>query len=268
MDGFKIDKIDSFSCFVEDIDYNMFYILRCNKGSVSFSVNSKGFDLTTNNNVIIVSAQHILVNKESDDLELVVYAISYSYFDELTVLFDDQFFKVLWCYTPNMLSEAQMAMSNSFLDQIYTICTAGEYVYKKVIISNIIQCYMLDIFEHVHLNVIDELISNTNHRKTIMSKFYRYIIEHKVRDVEFYAKLMNLSSRNLYNITQASLRVTPKNIIDSTMLAIIKNMLLVSGFNNQQIAEMLNFSDQSAFCQYFKRCEGISPSAYRKINKV
>ncbi len=217
---------------------------------------------------MLVDAQQTLIDSQTDDLEVVVYTLSLSYFEELTILFDDQFFKVLWSYTPEMLSDKQMSLSNTFLDQIYTIFNSHEYVYKKIILSNIIQCYMLDLFEHIHPRLVDEFISNTNHRKAIMRNFYSYIMKYKIREVEFYAKKLNLSTRNLYNITQASLRVTPKKIIDSTLIAVIKNMLLVSSFNNQQIAEKFNFSDQSAFGQYFKRCEGLSPSAYKKINKV
>ncbi len=268
MDGFNVEKINSFSAFVDDIDYSKFYIVRFVHGKVSFTVNSKPYQLRKGGNFMIVDANQIVVSKESSDLELVVFSMTNSYFEELTILFDDQIFRVLWDYSPDMLSDSQMDISNSFLNQIYTIFNTGEYIYKKIIISKILQCYLLDIFEHAYENVVDEVIRNTNHRRFIMSRFYSTIMEYKVRDIEFYAKKLNLSSRNLYNITQASLRVTPKKVIDSTLLAVIKNMMLVSKYNNQQISEILNFSDQSAFCQYFKRCEGMTPSAYRKVNKV
>ena len=268
MNDYNINKIDSFCNFIEDIDYNMFYIVKCNHGKVSFTINQKKYKIKGGNNFIIKEPALIEINSESSDVELIVYSLSYKYYDELVILFDDQFFKVLYYYTPNMLSNSQMAISSSFLDQIYYIYSEDNYIYKKVMISNIIQCYLLDTFQHIQPLVTDKIINNTNHRKSIMNKFFNYITEYKVRDVEFYARKMNLSSRNLYNITQASINGTPKEMIDYAMIAIIKNMLLVSNQNNQQIAEKLNFPDQSAFGQYFKRCEGISPSMYRKNNKV
>ena len=268
MDSFNVEILNSFSGFLDGVDHNMIYILRTRKGRLSFMVNLQRYVLKRGDNFIIVDPQKISFGAQSDDLEFVVYSMTYSYFEELTVLFDDQFFKVLWGYTPDMLTDGMMSLSSSFLDQIYTIVSSSEYVYKKIIISNILQCYMLDLFEHTHAQIVDEFIGNTNHRKAVMRSFYNYIMRYKVRDVEFYAKKLNISTRNLYNITQASLRVAPKKVVDSTLLAVMKNLLLVSSFSNQQIAEKMNFSDQSAFGQYFKRCEGVSPSEYRRINRV
>ncbi len=268
MDGFNVEVVRSFTDFFDEVDSSMIYIIRARKGKLFFRLNSHQYTLKRGGNFMMVDAQQVLVESQSDDLEVVVYTMSYSYFEEITILFDDQFFQVLWRYTPEMLTDSQMALSNSFLDQVYTIYNSEEYVYKKIILSNIIQCYMLDLFEHIHPSIVEEFISNTNHRKAIMRNYYNYIMKYKVRDIDFYAKKLNLSTRNLYNITQASLRVTPKKVIDATLIAVIKNMLLVSGFTNQQIAEKMNFSDQSAFGQYFKRCEGVSPSVYKKINKV
>ena len=35
-----------------------------------------------------------------------------------------------------------------------------------------------------------------------------------------------------------------------------------------QIAEQLHFSDQAAFCKFFKKQKQISPMAYRRQNKT
>lgn len=268
MTDFNVEKINSLSNFIDDIDYSAFYIIKCNYGRASFSINLKKYNIKGGGNFIINEPARIVVNSESKDLELVVYTVSAKYKNEIVILFDEQFFIVMDNYTPGMLSNSQMAISSSFLDQIYSIYSNSSYVYQKIMISNMIQCFLLDTFQHIYPLVVDTLISNTNHRKSIMSKFYHYIMKYKVRYVEFYAKKINLSSRALYNITQFSVNLTPKEVIDSILIAVIKNMLLVSNLNNQQIAEKLNFCDQSAFGQYFKRCEGVSLTVFRKNNRV
>ncbi|NCA80102.1 MAG: AraC family transcriptional regulator [Sphingobacteriia bacterium] len=57
---------------------------------------------------------------------------------------------------------------------------------------------------------------------------------------------------------------TPKQLLDDVVISLIKQSLLATTLNNQQIADKFGFSDQSAFGQYFKRCTKLSPSEFRK----
>ncbi|MBR3947358.1 MAG: AraC family transcriptional regulator, partial [Bacteroidales bacterium] len=60
---------------------------------------------------------------------------------------------------------------------------------------------------------------------------------------------------------------TPKDFINETIIGEIKNALLTTEMSHQQIADRFGFPDQSAFGQFFKRQEGISPSEFRKMYK-
>lgn len=81
--------------------------------------------------------------------------------------------------------------------------------------------------------------------------------------MQFYADELNISTRYLYKITMNVLKMTPKELVDYYVIAAAKKMLLTTILTNQQIADRLNFSDQSAFGQYFKRNVGVSPAEFR-----
>lgn len=76
-----------------------------------------------------------------------------------------------------------------------------------------------------------------------------------------------MSGRYLYKIVSSTRRITPKQLIDDMVISLIKQTLLTTSLNNQQISDKFGFSDQSAFGQYFKRCVGISPWSFRDKNK-
>ncbi|MBO7572495.1 MAG: AraC family transcriptional regulator [Bacteroidales bacterium] len=60
---------------------------------------------------------------------------------------------------------------------------------------------------------------------------------------------------------------TPKDLINQSLIGEIKNALLTSEMTHQQISDRFGFPDQSAFGQFFKRQEGISPSEFRQKYK-
>ncbi|MDE7032691.1 MAG: helix-turn-helix domain-containing protein, partial [Muribaculaceae bacterium] len=52
--------------------------------------------------------------------------------------------------------------------------------------------------------------------------------------------------------------------IDDRVIMEARNLLRYSGKNIQQVAYMLNFSNQSSFGKYFKHLTGMSPTEYQK----
>jgi len=83
-------------------------------------------------------------------------------------------------------------------------------------------------------------------------------------DVNYYANLLNVSSRYLSQVTRKVSDQSPKSIIDNTLLIKIKDMLR-SDKTIQEIAYELEFSSQAHLTNFFKKLTGITPSDFRKI---
>ncbi|MDR1102497.1 MAG: helix-turn-helix domain-containing protein [Tannerella sp.] len=84
------------------------------------------------------------------------------------------------------------------------------------------------------------------------------------RKVAFYAEKLFITSRYLGKITaENTLGESPKELIDRRLVLEIKVLLQCVERSIQQIADGLNFPDQSYLSRYFKHHTGISPSEYR-----
>ncbi len=83
------------------------------------------------------------------------------------------------------------------------------------------------------------------------------------RDVNYYASLMNISSKYLTNIVRQVTSHTPKTIIDQYVILQLKMQLHLSQQSIKEIAWEYNFSDTSFFCRYFKKHTGKTPQQIR-----
>ena len=96
------------------------------------------------------------------------------------------------------------------------------------------------------------------------------IVEHhrEASDVRFYADLLNVSSRYLAQVTRRISGKSPKAIIDDYLIHEIELQLKSTDNTVQEIAYRFGFSSQAHFTKFFKKLKGVSPTEFRKSEKV
>lgn len=104
----------------------------------------------------------------------------------------------------------------------------------------------------------------------IMMDFVRLIFKHFKEEnrIEFYADKLCISSKHLSRVVKDMTGRTPHEFIRDEKLHYAMTALEDENVSVQQIAEMLHFSDQAAFCKFFKKQMNLSPMAYRKRMSV
>ena len=83
------------------------------------------------------------------------------------------------------------------------------------------------------------------------------------RDVNYYARQMNISSKYLTNIVSQVTGHTPKTIIDQYVILQLKLHLKRSTQSIKEMAWEFHFADVSFFCRYFKKHTGLTPQQIR-----
>lgn len=87
------------------------------------------------------------------------------------------------------------------------------------------------------------------------------------RSVQFYADLLFITRKHLTKIVKELIGRTPCEIIDGAVIFEAKLLLSNPALNISDVAQNLQFTDQSVFGKYFKKHFGISPSAFRNTEK-
>lgn len=86
-------------------------------------------------------------------------------------------------------------------------------------------------------------------------------------DVQFYADLLNVSSRYLSQVCRRAAGRAPKSIIDEKMAAYITMQLDSTSKTVQEIAYGAGFSSQAHLSRFFRKMSGLSPSEHRAGKK-
>ena len=108
---------------------------------------------------------------------------------------------------------------------------------------------------------------NSKRSRQLLNHFFELVGENILsgqRNIPFYAERLCVSERYLFKVCKKETGRTPKDLINEFLIGQIKNALLTTEMTHQQIADQFGFPDQSAFGQFFKRQEGMSPSKFRQ----
>lgn len=173
-------------------------------------------------------------------------------------------------------------VDEEFVSQTYCFRLSADK-YKSVLD---IFHFIRDIVRHQHINKIEMIRSMFNvlkliieelpyeqcsvshdigHKKGIYEIFLHHLYRNfrKERQIRFYADKLNVSTVYLSRMVKEISGTTVNDHATSLLYKEICNLLTLSDMTIGEIADYLNFSDQSALSNFFKQRSGMTPLAYR-----
>ncbi len=183
--------------------------------------------------------------------------------------------------TPDFKAECVLVDTDMVDDN--TIYHLTEEKHKSVSdVFNIIH----NIVRHQHINKVEMIQSMFNvlrlileelpyeersishdfkHKKEVYEIFLHHLYRNfrKERQIRFYASNMNVSTAYLSRLVKEISGSTINEHVTSLIYKEACNLLSHSDMSIGEIADALNFSDQSALTNFFKMRAGMTPLAYR-----
>lgn len=108
---------------------------------------------------------------------------------------------------------------------------------------------------------------NISRKENLVINFTALVVAHfkKERGLQFYASQLNITAKYLTETLKEITGKTAGEIVESFVIQEAKMLLNNPKLSIAEITEELNFSDQSFFGKFFKRCTGVSPKNYRLL---
>ena len=159
------------------------------------------------------------------------------------------------------LTSEQFAQMNNAFNLLETVSSLGK-VWRESMILNVFQTILMML--HEFCPIPEDSKSKADLR--ISARFQESVVNHyrESHEVDFYAHKFGLSPKYFAALVKSELKVSPRQWINQYILMQAKLLLTQrNDLNIQQIAYLLGFKDQTTFCRFFKKQEGLTPSMYR-----
>jgi AraC family transcriptional regulator, transcriptional activator of pobA len=111
----------------------------------------------------------------------------------------------------------------------------------------------------------NENLINKGKGQILVKRFFHLIEENNQKNLSLsdYAGMIGITSNHLTQIVKLLTGKTSSQIIKAKQLLEIKRLLVHTNLSVSEIANQLNFEDQSYFTKFFKRETGLTPLQYR-----
>lgn len=189
------------------------------------------------------------------------------------IVFTEEFAEEYLSYDAKLLLEtcsssskiATRVMDSDTLDMVIKLAMSELYSDNKFRLNHvgtIISIYILRIFER------EVAVSPSREQDRKREKFnnFKVLVDEnfaRTRNIQEYAKMMNISYTYLNSVCQTVSGVTAKSFIQNVIIKEAKHLLSSTSLTYREIALKLGFSESSNFYKYFKKQTLQLPSDYR-----
>lgn len=268
--NYKIISIDRPQLAEENIIIVPFPLLiLCTKGSAKIVYNLEPYTITKDTVFCMFPNTTLKAISTSDDFECITLAFDKETVIDATIGFNIEYFANVFTKPLKPTNtEPEKFILNSLFEVLSTYSKLDKrFVRNNDFVHGTIRNIIITLAE---MSKVDNekrhigysaLTTTDNYFREFMQLLSQY--SKTQHNVAFYADKLCITPKYLNEICRKKTQKTAKEVITRSVIAQIKNALIISGTSVQRIAYDFNFCDQSSFGKYFKKAVGLAPMAFR-----
>ncbi len=238
----------------------------CRKGSATFQLNSRTVEMKSGDLYLSVG-QHVF-NKEtvSDDFEAIIVLISQRFMQDSISGLYQLWSHLLFLYDNPILSlkEDEREWVEASFDYIKMRFARTSHHFLHESTAALIRLFYFDVCDLLSRRS-QEIKQKHPGGYGIFEKFIHLLMENarKERSVAWYSDRLYITPKYLSEVVKNVSGQTAGQWITHFVVLETKQLLSNTSLSIKEIAQQLNFANQSFLGKYFKNATGISPSEFR-----
>ena len=235
----------------------------CLEGSTRFNISLREFELIPGRMVIALPNQIIEHRQFSSNFRGIFFAVSKSLLESLPKVgnvLSFFFFLKDYLHEQEMIKEYHAFIRKRLKNK--------DDRYRREVVMGLMQGFFFELCNIFNSYAPDAsaVVKSKSRKEYIFERFYESLVQsyQSERSVKFYADQLCLTPKHLSGVVKEVSGKTVGEWIDELVILEAKALLNSSSMNIQEIADRLNFANQSFFGKYFKHYTGMSPKEYRK----
>lgn len=203
------------------------------------------------------------------DCDGYLIAFTDTFFNRLIVNEDLNILREIFDY---IYYPAKIHLDNDIYNDVLKLAQVLEKEYaikidnmKELILRPLLQAMILKLSRER----LSERLPIEEKDKSLYLQFKKLSLEHNYTlHVNDYAKMLDVSSKTLTNMSNKYLGKSTKKYLDEHLILQIKRLLLDEGLTIENIADTLLFDEPTNMVKFFKRYEGVTPSQFTKQHSL
>lgn len=246
---------------------DMFSFIVVEEGMAHYILNYKEYNVQKGDMLLFSPSMLVSLTGCTDDFRCMNLMCERSLFEHMLSSNPAfQTYSYYFCRTDTPVVQLKQEMQTAILKCMEQIRLAiiTRNTYQKEIIQSLVYTCMLLVLE-----VIEERVSSLpvsqGRTERLFHDFMALVVAHYKREhyINFYASRLSVTTTYLFRIIRRQTGKTAAYFLGGMLYAEACRLLTRTDYTAQQIAEELNFSDQSAFGKFFKSKAGVSPHIFR-----
>lgn len=243
------------------------------EGEINFIIKDEKTVITAPAYIEFVFITEINEIKTTSDFKGVLTYIDDIFFKKTTENIRFTLSKVIYYYSKKpfvLLRQEEKKRILKYIDFLSDSINQKGNIFSVDINKNILQALLYEVW-NVILHTFKCKGNNVGYIEDDIIGSFMYLVNTYCREhhmVKWYAEQLFVSPDALSAKLRKTYGKNANKIIDETLAAEAKICLSDEHYSIQDVAEILNFSDQASFSRFFKRNTGLSPSEFKKSNNT
>lgn len=244
-------------------------------GTATLETGTDTYHLVSQMELSFISGCIIRCSNRSEDFRVRVFTYTFGLLTQISLPIDHIYFDYneahpTYIHTPDKRSQRTWHELLLWMDMAKMLFADGADIkFQEMQEKTFLQGFWMWNFGTIQERV--ETSKGFSNTQLIVHRFIRMVKAEAVchHRADYYADKLNITQRYLNKIVwQHTCGRTPKQLIDTQLIAEIKENLLDTTLSITQLAYSLNFPDQSYLSRFFRRHTGMSPAQYRQQRSI